>query len=368
MSGIDPRRHAVVRVERAQFGTLPDRRAVDAITLRNAGGVSLRALTYGGIITSLFAPDRNGEFADIVLGFDTLAGYLGDSPYFGAIVGRYGNRIANGRFTLDGKQFALATNNGPNHLHGGTRGFDKVLWTAAIAEGAEAASVTMSYVSADGEEGYPGRLEASVTYTLNDRNELACDYVATTSAPTVVNLTQHSYFNLAGAGDVLAHELLIDAGAFTAVDETLIPTGELAPVNGTPFDFRVATPIGARIDDRDEQLRRGGGYDHNFVLAAPREAGAPGNQPRRAALVHEPSTGRTLEVSTTEPGLQFYSGNFLDGTVRGKGGVAYARRSGFCLETQHFPDSPNQPRFPSVVLRPGESFRSRTIFTVGVRR
>jgi len=363
---------AFTRVERARFGTLPDGRAVDVVILRNRGGITLRAISWGGIILSLSTPDRDGAFADVVLGFDTLDGYLGDSPYFGAIIGRCGNRIANGRFTLDGVEYRLATNNGPNHLHGGIRGFDKVVWDARTIERADAASVAFSYVSGDGEEGYPGRLDTTVTYTLDDRDELVVDYAATASAPTVVNLTQHSYFNLGRAGsDVLAHELTIDADAFVAVDATLIPTAELAPVEGTPFDFRVATAIGARIDADDAQLRLAGGYDHTFVLdsggAASRGAGnGRSASPRRAAFVREPSSGRTLEVATTEPGVQLYTGNFLDGTIRGKGGVVYPHRGGFCLETQHFPDSPNQPRFPSVVLRPGERYHSRTVFRFGV--
>ena len=362
------------RVERARFGTLPDGRAVDVIVLRNRAGITLRAMTWGGIILSLSTPDRDGAFADVVLGFDALDGYLGDSPYFGAIIGRCGNRIAKGRFTLDGVEHRLATNNGPNHLHGGIRSFDKVVWDARTAEREDAGSVAFSYVSADGEEGYPGRLDATVTYTLNDRDELVVDYAATTSAPTVVNLTQHSYFNFGSAGsDVLAHELTVDADAFVAVDATLIPTGELAPVAGTPFDFSVATPIGARIDADDAQLRLAGGYDHTFVLDGRARAGASrgtgdGTAPRlrRAALVREPSSGRTMEVATTEPGVQLYTGNFLDGTIRGKGGVVYPHRGGFCLETQHFPDSPNHPRFPSVVLRPGERYQSRTVFRFGV--
>lgn len=328
----------------------------------------MRAMTYGGIILSLATPDRAGSFADIVLGFDALDGYLGDSPYFGAIIGRCGNRIAKGRFALDGVEYQLATNNGPNHLHGGVRGFDKVLWDARTFEREDAAGVAFSYVSANDEEGYPGRVEATVTYTLDDRDQLLADYAATTDAPTIVNLTQHSYFNLGRAGtDVLAHELTVDAAAFTPVDATLIPTGELRSVDGTPFDFRVATPIGARIGAGDEQLERAGGYDHNYVLAgAARDLRADGAEsPRRAAFVREPSSGRTLEVATTEPGMQLYTGNFLDGTIRGKSGVVYPYRGGFCLETQHFPDSPNHPAFPSVVLRPGERLASRTVFRFG---
>jgi aldose 1-epimerase len=350
-------------VTRAPFGTLPDGTAVEAFTLRNAHGVEVRAITYGAIITSLRVPDRAGHLDDVVLGHDTLAGYVEKPAYFGAVVGRYGNRIAKGRFTLDGKTYTLATNNGPNHLHGGVRGFDKVVWKAAPA--ASGAGVTFTYTSPDGEEGYPGTLTARVTYTLTDAGELGLEYSATTDKPTVVNLTQHSYFNLAGAasgGDILGHELTIDADRFTPVDATLIPTGELAPVAGTPFDFRKATAIGARIGQDDEQLHRGGGYDHNFVLNRP-EAGQ-----RPVVRLADPKSGRTMEIRTTEPGVQFYSGNFLDGTITGKGGTVYKYRSGLCLETQHFPDSPNHPDFPSTVLRPGKEYRSKTVLVFGVTR
>lgn len=352
-----------MRIDRRAFGTLPGGREIDVITLRNRAGITVRAITYGGIIVSLFTPDRAGVLDDIVLGFDTLDGYLGDSPYFGAIIGRCGNRIAHGRFTLDGVEYQLAKNNGPNHLHGGIRGFDKVVWGARTFERDDAAGVVLSYTSPDGEEGYPGRLDATVTYTLNDRNELVVDYAATTDAPTVVNLTQHSYFNLGHAGsDVLAHELLIDADAIIPVDATLVPTGEVMGVEGTPFDFRVATAIGARIDAGHSQLKVAGGYDHTFVL------GPATREPRRAAFACAPSSGRTLEVASTEPGVQLYTGNFLNGSIRGEGGVVYPHRGGFCLETQHFPDAPNQPRFPSIVLRPGERYESRTVFRFGVRR
>lgn len=357
------------RLERARFGTLPapDGRAVDVITLRNRRGIVLRAMTWGGIILSLETPDRDGRFADIVLGFDTLDGYLGDSPYFGAIIGRYGNRIARGRFSLDGATYELARNNGANHLHGGIHGFDKKLWDARTFEGADSAGIAFSYASADGEEGYPGRLDATVTYTLDDDNALTIDYAATTDAPTVVNLTQHSYFNLKDPrGDILGHELTIDGDAFIPVDASLIPTGEIAPVDGTAFDFRDATPIGARIDDDDPQLEIAGGYDHTFALGltATGET-ARGATLRRAALVHEPTTGRTIEVATTEPGVQLYTSNFLNGSIRGKRGVAYPHRGALCLETQHFPDSPNEPRFPTTVLRPGERYASRTVFRFG---
>ena len=346
--------------QRSPFGTLPDGQAVDVYTLTNANGLELKAIGYGGIITSLRVPDRNGRLDDIVLGFDRLDDYLRDHPFFGAIIGRYGNRIARGQFTLDGKTYKLATNNGPNHLHGGTRGFDKVMWKV---EPAGKNALTFSRVSADGEEGYPGNLRVQVTYTLTDKNELQVDYLATTDKPTPVNLTQHSYFNLAGqaSGDILGHQLMLNADRYTPVDETLIPTGKLAPVAGTPFDFTRPTAIGARINDPDPQLKNGQGYDHNWVLNR-KDAGL---QP--ASRVVEPRTGRTLDIATTEPGIQFYAGNFLDGKLTGKGGAVYNRRTGFCLETQHFPDSPNQPSFPSTILKPGQEYRSRTVFTFGVK-
>ncbi|MFL5561463.1 MAG: aldose epimerase family protein [Gemmatimonadaceae bacterium] len=351
-------------VERARFGVLPDGRAVDVMTLRNRRGITLRAMTYGGIILSLITPDRSGVLGDIVLGFDTLEGYLGDSPYFGAIVGRYGNRIARGRFSLDGVEYQLATNNGANHLHGGVHGFDKKLWQAKTFERDDAAGVVLSYTSADGEEGYPGRLDATVTYTLDDADSLSLEYAATTDAPTVVNLTQHSYFNLGRAGDdVLAHELTVDADSFIPVNATLIPTGVVAPVRGTPFDFRTPVAIGARIDDQDPQLRLAGGYDHTYALGLTTAQGA--GSLRRAALVRDPASGRTLEVRTTEPGIQLYTSNFLNGSIQGKNGIAYPHRGALCLETQHFPDSPNQTAFPTTVLRPGERFSSQTLFTFG---
>ena len=349
-------------VTRAPFGKLPDGTAVESFTLRNAHGMEVRAITYGAIIVSLRVPDRAGKFDDVVLGHDDLAGYLTKPSYFGAVVGRYGNRIAKGRFTLDGKTYTLATNNGPNHLHGGVKGFDKVVWKGEPASPGAGASVTFSYTSRDGEEGYPGTLSARVTYTLTDKDELRFQYAATTDKATPVNLTQHSYFNLAGAGrDILGHELTIDADRFTPVDATLIPTGKRAPVSGTPFDFRKPTAIGARIGQDDEQLRFGGGYDHNYVL------NRTGDGLVHAVRLVDPSSGRTLDIQTTEPGVQFYSGNFLDGTVKGKGGVVYAHRSGLCLETQHFPDSPNQPAFPSTIVRPGKQYRSETVLTFGVR-
>lgn len=349
-------------VSSERFGTIPDGSAVDIYTLKNAAGVEVKAIAYGGIITSLKVPDRSGNFADVVLGFDRLDGYLKEHPYFGAIVGRYGNRIGKAQFALDGRTYTLAKNNGPNHLHGGLKGFDKVPWAAAPVAGQNAVSFTRT--SPDGEEGYPGSLTVRVTYTLTDENELIVDYHATTDKPTPVNLTQHSYFNLAGegSGDILGHELMINADRYTPVDATLIPTGEFASVDGTPFDFRKPTAIGARINGDHPQLKAGGGYDHNWVLNRSGE----GLQP--AARVLEPKSGRTLEVSTLEPGMQFYSGNFLDGSVTGKGGHVYAHRTGFCLETQHYPNSPNQPNFPSTILRPGQTYTTQTVFKFGVSR
>jgi len=349
-------------VARAPFGAMLAGQPVELFTLTNPAGIEVRAISYGGIILSLKTPDRNGVPGDIVLGYDDLAGYLRETPYFGAIIGRYGNRIANGRFTLDGETHTLAQNNGPNHLHGGMVGFDKVVWAAEPFAGDTAVGIVFTYTSPDGEEGYPGTLTARVTYTLTDGGALIFDYQATTNRPTPVNLTQHSYFNLAGdgSGDILGHELLIPASAYTPVDSTLIPTGEVAPVEGTPFDFRAPTAIGARIGADDPQLRFGGGYDHNFALDRPAEGMA------HAARVREPRSGRTLDIWTTEPGIQFYSGNFLDGTITGKGGHVYNHRNGFCLETQHYPDSPNQPGFPSTILRPGEEYTSRTMLVFGV--
>ena len=349
-------------VKRQSFGTV-NGTSIESLTLTNKNGVEVTAITYGGIITSIKTPDRSGAIGDVVLGFDSIDGYLGDQPYFGAIIGRYGNRIAKGRFTIDGAEFKLATNNGPNHLHGGIKGFDKVIWQAVtLPPVAGQSGVAFTYASADGEEGYPGRLDVKVTYTLDDNNRLSVAYEAAADKKTHVNLTQHSYFNLAGegSGDILGHELTIDADRYTPVDETLIPTGVIAPVDGTPFDFRKQTAIGARIDANDGQIRNGQGYDHNWVLN--RTTG----DLQRVARVVEPRSGRTLEVSTTEPGLQFYAGNFLDGTLSGKAGKSYGRRSGFCLETQHYPDSPNHSNFPSTLLAPGQRYQSRTVFAFGV--
>jgi aldose 1-epimerase len=350
-------------IRQEPFGRTPDGQDVELFTFTNAHGMEARVMTYGGILVSLKVPDRDGRLGDVVLGHDSLAGYLrGNTAYFGAIVGRYANRIAAARFTLDGRTYELAANNGPNTLHGGRRGFDQRVWWGMPFQRDGTTGVTMTYTSPDGEEGYPGALTVRVTYSLTERNELIVDYEATTDRATPVNLTQHSYFNLRGEGDVLGHVLTIDASRFTPVDAGLIPTGSPAPVEGTPFDFRRPVPIGARIADDDPQLRLSRGYDHNFVLDR------PGSALARAARLEEPVSGRTLEVRTTEPGLQFYSGNFLDGSVTGKGGRPYTHRAGLCLETQHFPDSPNRPDFPSTILRPGETLRSQTVFAFGVMR
>jgi aldose 1-epimerase len=323
--------------------------------------------TYGGIVISLTAPDRAGHYEDVVLGFDTLTGYLKDSPYFGALIGRYGNRIAYGKFVLDGVAHTLATNNGPNSLHGGRIGFDKVVWTETSARTTpEGSQLTLAYLSSEGEEGYPGNLSVTAVYTLTEDDALRLDYTATTDKDTVVNLTQHSYFNLRGRGDILGHVVQINADHFTPVDSTLIPTGELRAVEGTPFDFRKPTAIGARIGNHDEQRLFAKGYDHNWVIntsGPPRSAA----ELQLDATVYEPETGRILEVWSDQPGLQFYSGNFLDGSITGKGGQRYEFRDGFCMEPQHFPDSPNHPNFPSTVLRPGETYHSTIVYRFSAR-
>jgi aldose 1-epimerase len=353
----------VVGVERAPFGMLADGRGVEVFTLR-AGEVQARVSAYGGALVSVRVPDRDGRVEDVVLGFDDVAAYEADQGYFGALVGRYANRIAGARFRLDGREHVLAANNGGNHLHGGPGGFHRVLWTAEPLAEDGTAGVRLRYASPDGEEGYPGTLRAEATFRLSPAGELTIDYAGETDRATPVCLTQHTYFNLTGdAGrDVLGHELELCAARFTPVDGGLIPTGELAPVAGTVYDFRAPEAIGARIGEADAGLRVAGGYDHNFVLDHP--AGVLG----LAARVREPGSGRVLEVETTEPGVQFYSGNFLDGSARGRGGVAYGHRSGFCLEPQHFPDSPNQPAFPSAILRPGERYASRTVYRFRTER
>jgi aldose 1-epimerase len=344
------------------FGKAPDGSEVNLYTLRNNAGAEVGICNYGGLVLFLKVPDRNGKFGDVVLGYDDLPDYIKDSPYFGALIGRYGNRIAKGKFTLDGKEYTLAVNNGPNALHGGLKGFDKVVWEPRFLATLEGPSLELLYVSKDGEEGYPGTLSVKVVYTLMDDNALRVDYTATTDKDTVINLTQHSYFNLAGKGDILNHQVMIPADKFTPVDSTLIPTGELKPVDGTPFDFRTPTAIGARIGQEDEQLKFGNGYDHNWVIN--KQTG----QLTLMARVSEPTTGRVMEVYSTEPGLQFYSGNFLDGKNKGKGGWVYQFRNGFCMEPQHYPDSPNQPNFPSVVLKPGQTYRNTIIYKFSVQK
>ena len=348
---------AKTQLTRKSWGRLADGTAVEIYALRN-GKIEAAITTYGGIVVSLRVPDRKGNMDDVVLGYDSLSQYVSNNPYFGAIVGRYANRIAHGSFLLEGKTYSVPKNDGDNSLHGGTRGFDKVVWKAKpIKDGIE-----LSYVSRDGEQGYPGTLTAIVRYTLND-DGLRIEYSATTNKPTVVNLTNHSYFNLAGQGKgtILQQQLKIHASRFTPVDSTLIPTGELRSVEGTAFDFRTSTPIGERIDADEDQLHKGKGYDHNWVLDK-----SPG-QLSEAAELYDPDTGRVLQVLTTEPGLQFYSGNFLNGTIVGKQGRIYEHRSGLCLETQHFPDSPNHPNFPSTELKPGKRYHSITVFKFSVR-
>ena len=346
--------------KKAPFGALPTGQKVDLFTLTNASGMTVKVTNYGGIITHLLVADKNGVFEDVVLGYDSLAGYLAQSPYFGAIVGRYGNRIARGRFSLDGKPYQLATNNAPNSLHGGLVGFDKVIWEAKEVKVNGGIALKLTYTSKDGEEGFPGTLTTAVTYTLRNDNSLRFDYEAITDQPTVINLTNHSYFNLTGGvkRDVLAHQMRLSCQQFIPIDSVSIPTGQLAAVKNTPFDFNNSTPIGQHINDiANEQIRHGAGFDHCFVIDQIND----NNKTVPFAEVYEPTSGRTMTVETTEPGVQFYTGNFLDGSIIGKDKVAYQKRYGFCLETQHFPDSPNQPQFPSVVLRPGQTYRSSTI-------
>jgi aldose 1-epimerase len=351
----------------SSFGQLPDGRTAQLHTLENATGFRADITDYGGAVVRLFAPDRRGDLADVVLGFDRVEYYVAHSPYFGSLIGRFGNRVAGGAFSLNGRRFTLPTNNAPGgipcHLHGGPKGFDKVLWTAERATTHPGPALRLSYRSVDGEAGYPGNLDVAVTYQVTPRNELRIDYVATSDQPTPVNLTNHSYFNLAGhdRGSILAHALTIHASGYTPVNAGLIPLGRIDPVAGTPFDFLAPHTIGDRIEVPNEQLRFAGGYDHNFVLNRSAEGLVP------AATVFEPQSGRLMEVLTTEPGVQFYSGNFLDGSFAGKNGHVYPWRGGFCLETQHFPDSPNQPAFPSTILQPGATLRSTTIYRFSAR-
>jgi aldose 1-epimerase len=345
------------------FGQTPDGQQVRLYSLRNDKGAKADIMTYGATVVTLQVPDRNGRLDDIVLGYDNLDSYVKNSPYFGAIVGRYGNRIGKGRFTLDGIEYdKLAINNGENHLHGGLKGFDKVVWQDEPVWRPNGVGVKLSYLSKDGEEGYPGNLQCTVTYVLTNNNELRIEYQATTDKATPVNLTHHGYFNLTGGQrDILGHELMLNARQFTPVDAGLIPTGEIVPVRGTPMDFTRPTEIGARINASYEQLKFGGGYDHNWVI------NRRGKGLALAARVYEPTTGRVMEVFTTEPGIQFYSGNFLDGTITGKKGQVYKHRWGFCLETQHYPDSPNKPNFPSTILRPGEKYETTTVYKFSTR-
>jgi len=349
-------------VVRDDFGQTPDGKPVEIYTLANAKGAQARILTYGGIVQSLKVPDKTGNYADVVLGFDNLQGYLDKSPYFGALIGRYGNRIGGAKFTLEGQTYTLATNNNGNTLHGGLKGFDKVVWAAEPSLGVDGPALTLTYLSKDGEEGFPGNLKVTAVYTLTESNVLRIEFTATTDKPTVVNLTHHSYFNLAGQGNgkILGHILCINADNTTPVDAGLIPTGEIKPVDGTPFDFRTPTRIGDRINNPDPVLQYGPGYDHNWVVNNP-----PGQFGLQARVV-EPVSGRTLEVWSDQPGLQFYAGNFLDGTITGKEGKVYTHRSAFCLEPQHFPDSPNKPNFPSVELKPGETYRCVIAYKFGV--
>ena len=348
----------VLKIDKIQFGETMDGTGVDQFILSNNNGMEVRIITYGGIITSWTAPDKNGDYKDIVLGYNTLAEYEAETPYFGALIGRYGNRIAKGKFSLGNQEYTLAVNNGVNHLHGGLKGFDKVVWDAKTIVSDSTVSLELSYLSKDMEEGYPGNLETKVTYTLNNKDELSVNYEATTDKPTIVNLTQHSYFNLTADfnKDILGHELVINADSFLPVDNTLIPTGEFRDVTGTPFDFKTSKAIGTHIDNENIQLKNGLGYDHCWVL------NDQDNGVRFVASAYEPVSGRLLEVFSDEPGIQFYSGNFLDGTLPSKNNGMYQHRTGFCLETQHYPDSPNQKNFPSVRLSPGEKYNSKTVF------
>lgn len=350
-------------IRKQPFGKTAGGQAVDLFELTNAAGPRAAIMTYGATVVSLEVPDRNGKPGDVVLGFETLDEYVKYSPHFGCACGRYANRIAKGRFTLDGAEYSLAVNNGENHLHGGIKGFDKVVWKAEPVDRPGAVAVKMTYLSADGEEGYPGNLSCEITYSLTSDNALRIDYKATTDKPTVVNLTNHSYFNLAGhgVGNILGHQLMINADRFTPTDKGQIPTGELRDVKGTPMDFTRPTAVGARIDQDDEQLRAGGGYDHNWVINGSDES------PALAAEVYEPTTGRVMRVHTTEPGIQLYTGNHLNGRLVGKGGKTYAKRSALCLETQHFPDSPNKSDFPTTTLRPGETYTQTTIYSFTAR-
>ena len=352
-----------VTIEKFPFGTTVEGIDVDKYIISNQQGMEISIINYGGIITSWTAKDKNGVYEDIVLGFNELSEYEKESPYFGAIIGRYGNRIAKGKFSIEGKEYTLAVNNGENHLHGGMKGFDKVVWDAETISTNSSVSLILTYLSKDMEEGYPGNLEVEVIYTLNNEDELSVTYKATTDKTTVINLTQHSYFNLSANfnNTILNHELILNSDSFLPVDNTLIPTGEFRDVTNTPFDFRTSKTIGQQIDEEDTQLKNGFGYDHCWVLNE-QDKGI-----RFVASAFEPQSRRFLEVFSDEPGIQFYSGNFLDGTLPSKNNGTYEFRSGFCLETQHFPDSPNHKNFPSVILRPEEEYNSQTIFKLTVK-
>lgn len=357
-----------MEIVKTDFGSMEDGRPVALYTLSNAHGLEVKITNYGGIITSIRVPDKHGRLEEVVLGFDELSGYTNaeyreEGPYFGAIIGRYGNRISEGKFTLDGREYSLAKNNGPTHLHGGIKSFDKVLWETEPFKTAEAVGLKLHYVSPHMEEGYPGTLSVTVSYSLTNDNELKIEYQATTDKTTVVNLTNHAYFNLTGSTkrDILAHQLMIKADAFVPVSESLIPTGDVLEVAGTPFDFTSPHTIGDRIEADHQQLKYARGYDHTWVL------NGEGGELKLAATVYEPESGRFMEAFTTEPGVQFYTGNFLSGKLTGRGGTVYQQRYGLCLETQHFPDSPNQPQFPSTELKPGETYRSQTSYRFSVK-
>ena len=354
---------SLFNVNKEFFGKTTNGGNVDQYTLINSNGMEVNIISYGGIITSWKAKDMDGNYRDIVLGFTNLSDYETSSPYFGALIGRYGNRIREGKFSLDGLEYNLAVNNGENHLHGGIKGFDKVIWDVEVEVNDKSASLILRYTSNDMEEGYPGNLDVKVTYTLTNDDELRVRYEAETDKKTVVNLTQHTYFNLSAglSRDILAHEITIDADSYLPVDQTLIPTGELKGVVGTPFDFRASKSIGDDINEEDIQLTFGNGYDHCWVLNKQDEG------IRLVASAYDPVSGRLLEVSSDQPGIQFYSGNFLDGTLESKDGAKYDFRSGFCLETQHYPNSPNQESFPSVILNPGEKYDTKTIFRFSTR-
>lgn len=351
------------KIQVSPYGELPGGKQVSQYTLVNRHGMTMKVINYGGIVTSLTVPDRMGKFEDVVLGFDSLEPYLKDSPYFGCLVGRYGNRIGKGQFRLDGNLYTLAKNNGGHHLHGGIKGFDKVFWNIEEITSAEGSAIRLTYRSADMEEGYPGNLDVRVTYTLTDNNEWKINYEATTDKKTIVNLTQHTYFNLSGntKTDILDHELYLNADRFIPVDDALIPTGAIETVSGTPFDFKTPAVIGSRIEDQHQQLMFGGGYDHCWVLRDSADS------LKLAATLHDPSSGRVMTTYTTEPGIQFYSGNFLDGSLTGKFNTVYKKRHGLCLETEHFPDSPNQQAFPSVELNPGDVYRTETVYAFSTK-